>query len=496
MNDEQLKEQFFGSVSRYKYEGILGRGGMSIVFKAMDLELNEVMAIKVLSPSVSMDDPDLLARFKREINLNRRIKHPNVARLYDFGTAAGLYFITMEFIPGIDLKTMIEQDGPMGLPPLKVISILRQIALGTHAAHQLGIIHRDLKSSNIIVDERGAVAILDFGLARGKFNANITLASTMVGTPNYMSPEQAAGAPVDLRCDLYSIGVIAFEALTGDLPFTGDNPVKVAYKHVTDPVPDTMEYFPGISSGLRAIVYKALAKAPEDRFSTAAEMEAALAAVQSEIPSGEVRLAAAEQKLEHTGAEPENPFPEASSPPEIPEGSIEEPEPLPPDLSIRAPVILLVDPDLQHRNASRDLLTDQGCELIEAADGPEALNTLFSAPADLVFMESRLPGMDGFDVTRIIRSRPELSTIPVVLAVPRLDRGQYAFGIQSGVTDMVPSPYTADHLERAVWRLLSANGFSPPLDVETRLAVPAPPVSGSWDLPDFSGSRSVRVRRI
>jgi serine/threonine protein kinase len=190
---DKLRERFFEGLVRYRYLATIGRGGMGIVFKAQDLELEDVVAIKVLSPDLESDDQELLTRFKREINLNRKIKHPNVARIHDFGTSGDFPYITMEYIEGKDLRTLIFEEGRLG--PARAVSILRQIALGTYAAHRLGIIHRDLKSQNVMVEESGAVAILDFGLARGKLTEGLTLDSIMIGTPHYMPPEQAMGRP-------------------------------------------------------------------------------------------------------------------------------------------------------------------------------------------------------------------------------------------------------------------------------------------------------------
>jgi serine/threonine-protein kinase len=234
MKADILRKKFFEGVSRYEWIETLGQGGVGIVYKARDLELDEVVAIKVLSPDLAKDDEAVLTRFKREINLNRKIKHPNVARMYDFGISGSYPYITMEFVPGKDLWTLIRDE--RRIEPARAVPILRQIARGCSAIHELGIVHRDLKSQNVIVDEHGAVAIVDFGLARWNLGGGFTLDSIILGTPQYMSPEQASGRPVDARTDIYSIGIIAFEALTGQLPFTGDSPIAVAMKQINDPV--------------------------------------------------------------------------------------------------------------------------------------------------------------------------------------------------------------------------------------------------------------------
>ena len=197
MKADQIRRKFFDGVPRYEWIETLGQGGVGIVYKAKDLELDEVVAIKVLSPDIAKEDEVVLARFKREINLNRKIKHPNVARMYDFGISGEYPYITMEVVPGKDLWTMIRDEGR--LPPPKAVPILRQIARGCSAIHELGIVHRDLKSQNVIVDEQGAVAIVDFGLARWNLGGGFTLDSIILGTPQYMSPEQASGKAVRRR---------------------------------------------------------------------------------------------------------------------------------------------------------------------------------------------------------------------------------------------------------------------------------------------------------
>ncbi len=194
MNAEEFRRRFFEGAPRYRWLETLGRGGVGVVFKALDVELDDVVAIKVLQPDVERDDMALLARFKREINLNRRIKHPNVAKVHDFGLSGNLPYITMEFLPGRDLWTIIQQK--RRLEPSEAVAILRQVARGSEAVHRLGIVHRDLKSQNVIVDEKGAAVIVDFGLARGNVNETFTLDSIIVGTPHYMSPEQAEGKDV------------------------------------------------------------------------------------------------------------------------------------------------------------------------------------------------------------------------------------------------------------------------------------------------------------
>ncbi len=301
MNLDTFRIQFFASAPRYEWLELLGRGGMGVVFKARDLVLDEIVAIKILYGHVADDDGAVVARFKREISLNRKVKHPNVARMYDFGTAGGHPYITMEFVPGKDLQTLILEEGRIA--PARALPILRQICLGTQAAHEQGIVHRDLKSQNIIVGEGDTVSILDFGLARGLVDEKLTLDAVVLGTPHYISPEQAMGQPADARSDIYSLGIIAFEMLAGVLPFTADSALGIAMKQISEAVPGNLSLYPDVSPGLRDAVHRALEKRREDRFQSASDLDAAFARSETEKsspapgPAGDAKSRAIDEVL-------------------------------------------------------------------------------------------------------------------------------------------------------------------------------------------------------
>ena len=290
MKLESFRRRFFELLPRYEWTGTLGHGGIGVVFKAFDRELEETVALKVLSPNLGLDENALLARFKREVALNRKIKHPNVARMFDYGIAGDYPFITMEFIDGVDLWTLVGKK--QRYPAAEAVPIVRQIARGTAAIHKLGILHRDLKSQNVIVDRQGAAVILDFGLARGSWEPGLTMASVLLGTPQYMSPEQALGDALDERADLYSIGIIAWEMLAGRTPFQGETPVATAMKHVHDPFPDIREIVPGIPHDLFSVLSRVLTKKREDRYASALELDDALALCDTgpAAPLAEARL--------------------------------------------------------------------------------------------------------------------------------------------------------------------------------------------------------------
>jgi serine/threonine-protein kinase len=255
---------------RYQILNELGRGGMGIVFQAYDKQLKEAVAIKILSPLLS-NDPDALERLKREVSAARRVTHKNVIRIHDLSEIKGLHYVSMEYFYGISLKDYIRKHGP--LSALRAFDIAAQVCDGLEAAHREGIIHRDLKSQNVIVDGSNRVKIIDFGLARTAHMNGMTATGLILGTPEYMAPEQVSGKLVDQRSDIYSFGIILYEMLTGRVPFTADSAIGVAFMQMKeDPVPPkTLN--PQITSDLEHVILRALQKDPSLRYSTVAEMK-------------------------------------------------------------------------------------------------------------------------------------------------------------------------------------------------------------------------------
>ncbi|MFC1852629.1 protein kinase [candidate division CSSED10-310 bacterium] len=256
--------------TRYDVEGLLGRGGMGIVYKAVDKVLHEKVAIKLLNPLFS-SDKDINERFKQEIKLARKINHKNVIRIYDMGTVDGIRYISMEYVQGKDLKDVIRAEGG-GLPLNFAILIIRQIAEGLQVAHDLGIIHRDIKPQNILIQKNGEVKILDYGIARLVGTKDLTQTGSLLGSPVYMSPEQASGKETDSRSDIYSFGVIMFEIFTGRIPFLADTPIATALKHVNEQPPRPTSINPDIPIWVENVIIKAMEKDPFSRFQHAKEI--------------------------------------------------------------------------------------------------------------------------------------------------------------------------------------------------------------------------------
>jgi beta-lactam-binding protein with PASTA domain/predicted Ser/Thr protein kinase len=269
---------------RYEVGEILGFGGMSEVHLARDVRLHRDVAVKVLRADLARD-PSFYLRFRREAQNAAALNHPAIVAVYDTGEAdtpnGPLPYIVMEYVEGVTLRDIVHSEGPM--EPKRAIEVIADACQALNFSHQHGIIHRDVKPANIMISKAGAVKVMDFGIARALADSGnpMTQTAAVIGTAQYLSPEQARGETVDARSDVYSLGCVLYEILTGEPPFVGDSPVAVAYQHVReDPVPPSQRH-DGISPELDAVVLKALAKNPENRYQTAADMRTDLIRVHS-----------------------------------------------------------------------------------------------------------------------------------------------------------------------------------------------------------------------
>jgi len=260
---------------RYRVTRKLGGGGMADVYLAEDQELGRRVAVKILHARYANDD-QFVERFRREATHAAGLSHPNIVSIFDRGEADGSYFIVMECVEGRTLKELIRSRGPCPIPV--AIAYTRQILAALRYAHRHGVIHRDIKPHNVIVDSEGVVKVTDFGIARAGAS-QMTEEGSIIGTAQYLSPEQARGAPVDQTSDLYSTGIVLYELLTADVPFTGETPVEIAMKHLSE-IPDPpSELRPEVPPDLDLVVLRALAKEPADRYQSAVAMDADLETV-------------------------------------------------------------------------------------------------------------------------------------------------------------------------------------------------------------------------
>jgi serine/threonine protein kinase len=260
-------------LDRYEVGRLLGAGGMAEVFEGRDRLLARRVAIKVLQAQF-VRDPSFLIRFKREAQAAASLSHPNIVGVYDTGSEDGTHFIVMEYVDGRTLKEVIRAEGP--LYPERAAEICADVCSALVAAHARGLIHRDIKPGNVMLTPDGKVKVMDFGIARATTSETITQTAAVVGTAQYISPEQAQGQAVDYRSDIYSLGCCLYEMLTGTVPFTGATPVAIAYRHVReDPTPPRM-LNADVPAPLEAICLKAMAKLPDNRYQTAAEFQSDL----------------------------------------------------------------------------------------------------------------------------------------------------------------------------------------------------------------------------
>ncbi len=271
-NERVKPERVLGG--RYRVEDELGRGGMATVFKGTDTVLGRPVAVKVLSSQYA-GDADFVSRFRREAQAAARLNHRTLVSVYDTGTDDGIHYIVMEYVEAKTLADYLSGGGR--IVPGRAAEIAESVCDALSVAHAQGIIHRDIKPANIMITTRGEVKVTDFGIAR-VISGQDTVAQTaaVLGTASYLSPEQAQGQPVDQRSDLYSLGVVLYEMVTGRPPFAGDSPVMVASKHVLEQPTPPSKINPDVSAGLEAVIMKALSKNPENRYQDAEEFHADL----------------------------------------------------------------------------------------------------------------------------------------------------------------------------------------------------------------------------
>ena len=281
-----VNELPIGSTFADRYQVIeeLGIGGMGRVYKVQDSKVEEKIALKLLNPGMGVD-ADTIERFRNELKLARKISHRHVCRMYDMSEVDGIPFITMEYVPGEDLKSLIRRIGQFTIG--KAVFIVKQICEGLVEAHRLGVVHRDLKPQNVMIDREGNARIMDFGIARSLRTKGITDTGIIMGTPEYMSPEQVEAKEIDSRTDIYSLGIILYEMLTGQVPFKGDTPLSLAVKQKTEEAPDPRTINTHIPEDLSRIILKCMNKDKNDRFQDAEELLNKLGNIEKGIPTTE-----------------------------------------------------------------------------------------------------------------------------------------------------------------------------------------------------------------
>lgn len=268
-------DELLGAVveGRYRIDAPIARGGMSAVYLASDLRLGRDVAVKVMDARYS-GDPQFLRRFEFEARAVAGLKHPGLVAVYDQGTDAGTVFLVMELVGGGSLRELLRERGPM--PPHAAVAVADPVLGGLGTAHAAGLVHRDVKPENVLISDTGDVKVADFGLVRAVAEAGVTSASVILGTAAYLSPEQVESTRADARSDVYSMGVMLFELLTGRTPFSGDTPLGLAYQRLTYDVPAPGDVIAGVPAAIDEVVLRATERRPADRYADGFEMQRAL----------------------------------------------------------------------------------------------------------------------------------------------------------------------------------------------------------------------------
>ena len=394
------------ALGQYRIVARIGRGGMATVYKAHHSALDRNVAIKVL-PDFFAEDEVYRERFLQEARSVARLKHPNILNVFDFGQEHGVTYLVLELVEG---GTLAERIGrPMDLE--EVVKTLRPIASALDHAHAQGVVHRDIKPSNILIHRDGTPVLADFGLAKMADSVRrLTATGTVMGTPEYMSPEQGSGEPIGPASDRYSLAVVAYEMLTGRVPFQADTPAAVLLSHINKAVPPTRELAGELSGHVEDALRKALAKAPLERFDTATQFVAAL------TPAAWVRFARPDSVVL---ARPTQGNKAASG---------------------HVPSVLVVDDSSANRELIEACLADVECRVRLAPDGASALAAIEAAAPDLVLLDVQMPGMDGYTVCKRIKANPGLRLVPVVM-ITALDRSEdRILALDAGADDFMSKP--------------------------------------------------------
>jgi adenylate cyclase len=356
----------------YRIESVIGRGGMGVVYLAKQVTLNRPVALKVLDPELSKDE-GFRRRFVHESKLAASLDHPNVIAVYDAGEDEGVLYLAMRYVNGMDLKTLIRRDRP--LDPSRAVELIAQVASALDAASQRGLVHRDVKPANVLVerspDETERAYLTDFGLTkRPESMTGLSRTGQFLGSVEYAAPEQFEGKNVDARTDVYALGCAAYECLTGAVPFGRDSEAAVMFAHLKEPAPNVTSRRPGLAAALDAVIGKAMAKRPEDRYPSAGALAA------------DLQAAAQGEAVEVAGPRP---------------------------------TILAVDDLAQNVRLLEAVLIPHGYRVLSASSGQEALEKVQAEAPDLVLLDVQMPGMNGYEVCRRIRSDPGNRFLPVIM---------------------------------------------------------------------------------
>ncbi len=411
---ERLREVFAAGSKRYELRHLLGQGGVGAVFAAYDRDLDAEVAIKVLFPDILETEPLYVARFRQEVRIARKIKHENIAPIFDIAEAGPLHFVSMELVAGESLAERLDRVGRLN--EAATIPVLEQIARGLDAAHGAGVVHRDLKPQNVMLTPEGKVVILDFGMARHLPSPQLTQTGFVTGTPAYMAPEQILEEPVDGRADVYAAAMVAWECLTGNLPFQRDTALSTMEAQLDDPLPANDLAEARVSPELAAILVKCLEKKPEARYETGKAL------------AEELRKLQRERRLTRPLSPPRAPSPRPRR------------------------RVLLADDEAEVRSEVAARLSRAGYDVDLARDGAQALERLLERQPDVLVLDEALPVMDGLDVLRVVKANGATTRVPVILLSSVMGKSHHAFALAAGAVAVIARPLDLDALLAAVDR--------------------------------------------
>jgi serine/threonine protein kinase/CheY-like chemotaxis protein len=441
----------------YRIEERIGRGGMGLVYRAEHLNLRRRAAIKIIAPELA-ETSGFHERFNREARIAAALQHPNIVTVYDAGEDDGLLYIAMQYIEGSDLSSVLRGQGR--LRPYRALDVCRQVAAALDAAHAQGLIHRDVKPANVLIEGRTAF-LTDFGLTKRieGTQTNLTKAGDVVGTIHYVAPEQIEGGRVDARTDIYSLGCLVYHCLTGELPFARDTDVAVIYAHLSEEPPRITSVRPELPGGLDAVIAKALEKAPERRFQTCADlMSAARAVIDAAGPLADtatprpvpafgdqfdVPTSGAGRRVPAIG---DNPSMQTSI------GQVSHVE------AARRPRVLLAGVDTNTRALARVAVGDR-VDVEEAPAGESLLETVRDGRPDLVILSFNAPGQPAREVVAALRADAVTRDAKVLLLVEhkQASSGDVA---AAGADDRLAAPFSPLQLQVKLRKLLGADAVS------------------------------------
>ena len=421
------------TLGSYKLISRLGAGGMGEVWRAEDTRLQRFVAIKILSEHIA-NDPEWKARFLREARTVAQMNHPNIATIYSIEQEGETFFIAMELVEGESLATVLAQGK---LEPREAVRILRQVAEALAEAHEKGVVHRDVKPDNIIVSKR-VVKVLDFGIAKQLVSTTesptLTQGGMIVGTPFYMSPEQALGRPVDARSDIFSLGVVLYEALAGKRPFEGEAVTETMMNIIMTEPADLAVIAPAVPSMLADVVRRALQKKPENRFPTAGELVDALDRVNFKVTSP-----------------PPAPRPARIDAPTVAMPVAQQPKETP----IVGQRALIADDDPVARYLIANVLAERRIAFDEAANGADAVKALKKNDYTLIFLDLLMPRIDGWGVIDFLR-RAKAGKPPRIFVITGVKNQTLSAADRDIVTGVIYKPLDALEVDRLIQQSLRA----------------------------------------